>query len=305
MDNIGVGKNIVITLLSYNRPLFLKESIPSLLRNTGRRDFVFIVFDNGSNKETRDVLLKLQKKYKFGLFLNKGNVGQQAYQSLLALDIIKASDYFILTEDDMLWFSPNWLTNLIKAFETKPDITKESQKRGYKNEWGALATNVLVDRVNNGGMWNKRFGDMIEYETNKIWFWANVRAGAGAIIFKTDILQKMMPADKSFGAVSNLLEKYNDAKYPMGHIRDTYIYHAASPFWNQLYPEVWKHKQEGGVIKDAFKTYKDVCEPKGNEWILEELKKGHFSKYAEKLYELFKKGKGRIYSFALEKWGRL
>ncbi|KKL93685.1 hypothetical protein LCGC14_1872190, partial [marine sediment metagenome] len=285
--------------------------IPSLLENLGIKDnYVLIVWDNGSNAETVKVLKDLQKKYKFGLFLNNKNIGQQAYGSLIELDIVKASDYFIWLEDDMIWFSPNWLANLVKAFKTKPIITKAGKKMGAKEEWGVLATNVLVDRVNNGGMWRKRFERMIEHKIGGIHFWLNVRAGAGAIIFKTEKLQELKEILKYTtefsGMLCNLLNKYNDEIYPMAHVRDTYIYHAASPFFNQLYPKVWETKQSGETIAQAMEQYEEAgnFQFKGNEWILEELKKGKFENYAKKLHKLHQRGKGRIYSFEFEEWGR-
>lgn len=303
-------QTIAIVMLSYNRPLFLKESIPSLLKNPGLDNYVFIVWDNGSNQETVDLLKDLQKEYEFGLFLNNKNIGQQAYSALMELDIIKASNYFVWVEDDMIWFQKDWLKNLVTAFETKPKITDKGKKMGAKKQWGALATNVLVDRVNNGGMWKKRFQRMIELEIDNIHFWANVRAGAGAIIFKTAKLQELKEilqyTTKFSGMLCNILQRYNDEIYPMGHVRDTYIYHAASPFFNQLYPKVWETKQSGETIEQASKIYEKEAnlQFKGNEWILEELKKGRFSKYAEELYRLHSNGKGCIYSFELEKWGK-
>ena len=306
-DNRISQHTIAIVMLSYNRPLFLKESIPSLLKHPGLDNYVFIVWDNGSNQETVDLLQELQKEYEFGLFLNNKNIGQQAYSALMELDIIKASDYFIWVEDDMIWFQQDWLKNLVTAFETKPYITDKGRKMGAKEEWGALATNVLVDKVNNGGMWRKRFEKMIELEVNNIHFWANVRAGAGAIIFKTKKLQEMKEilrkTTKFSGMLCNILQRYNDEIYPMGHIRDTYIYHAASPFFNRLYPEVWETKQSGETILQASKKYEKAAnlQFEGNEWILELLKEGKFKTYAKELHKIFSDGRGRIYSFDLER----
>ena len=64
----------------------------------------------------------------------------------------------------------------------------------------------------------------------------------------------------------------------MGKIRDTYMYHAAGPYWGQLYPEVFEKK--GDKLKDAIKSSKldfDNNEP------MEALLRGKFEQYAQNL----------------------
>lgn len=292
-------KDITVGMISYNRPLFLKQAIPALLKKPGR-EFVFVVWDNGSNAETQQVLEDLRKQHKFLLIRNNQNIGQQALSKLIG----GAKGYYVLTEDDMLWFEDDWLDSLVKGFENAPGITEEAKDKGWKDEWGMLATNSLVDSVTNGGMWWQRFRDMIEFEKNGIWYWAHVRAGAGAIIMDADLLNdKGVMADiPPQGAVGRLLEFYLERNYMMGHIRDTYIYHAASPFYNQLYPDVWKEKHSNKeTIKQAFEKYKQIgnFNFRSRDKILEKLKNNEFSEYAESVRNLY--DKGRIKSFDIEK----
>jgi glycosyltransferase involved in cell wall biosynthesis len=292
---------ITVMMVSYNRPLFLREAIPSLIENAGC-DFELIIWDNGSTLETRQLALNLQSRYGFELLINQTNIGQQAWGRILER---ARGKYFVLTEDDMIWFQPNWLKNLVMAFETKPGLTAESKAKGAQNEWGAMATNVLVDEVNNGGMWASRFKGMSELCIKGINLWAGIGAGAGAMIFDTELLKSfkiMTPNVPPFGKCLDwVINKYAQEKYPMAHVRDTYIYHAASPFFNQLYPEVWLEKQTDQTIAQAMKVYLKKCnfKFKGNEWILEKLKDGTFKEYAEKLYKIFDNGRGRLYSFQL------
>lgn len=292
---------ITVIMVSYNRPLFLRESVSSLIENAGRSDFEFWLWDNGSNKETVEEALKLKEKYGFELLLNHQNTGQQALGHLLRF---AKGKYFVLTEDDMIWFQPNWLDNLVKAMETRPGITEAGQKMGFKDEWAVLATNVLVDEVNNGGMWKRKFKYMIEKEVDGITFWCNIRAGAGAMIFRTEDLRKqgvMTPYIPKFhGGLDMIIEAYDQAKGVMGHIRDTYIYHAASPYFNQLFPEVWKEKQETQTIEQAMRQWKKLGKFNfRNKTILTKLKDGTFREYAEALYKIFDNGRGRLYSFSL------
>ena len=198
--------------------------------------------------------------------------------------------YFVVIEEDMIWFQDDWLKNLVKAFEQSPNITKEGLEMGFKNEWGGLATRCLTDNVNNAGMWPEFFKGVIQYDINGIWYWANIHATGGAIIYKTELLQKLDAFNHKSKALNGilyrvlyLLEIY---KYPTALLRDTYIYHACSPYWNKLYHKVFEEKQKGQTIEEAFKIYSE----KGNfNWDNKEpmsaLLNGTFGRYATKLWE--------------------
>lgn len=293
---------ITIAMVSYNRPLFVSEAIKSLYRKPGRDDFEFLVWDNGSEPETQEVLVRLQKHFNFELLLNKENIGQQALHELLEN---ATGDYFVITEDDMIWFQDDWLKLLVEAFEQEAGVTDIGQNMGFKNEWGILATNVMVDRVNNGGMWEERFRGMIEQEVHGVYYWTNIKAGAGAMIMRTKLVKLLdaLPAGtRPFGnTIDFLINRFDRNKYPMAQLRDVYIYHAASPFFNQLYPKVWHEKHGNQTIEDGFQIYNDLgqFEFDKHQYILELLKQGKFSKYAKKLFKIFDNGRGRIYSFKL------
>lgn len=280
---------ITIGMVSFNRPQFLKESIESLYHKPGRDDFEFILWDNDSNEETKKLCKELQDKYKFNLVLHNKNVGQDCLKYMV--EKMAKGKYFIMTEEDMIWFQDNWLDNLIKGFEIPPDITDKGKELGYKNEWGILATNVLIDPVNNAGMWGTRLKGMIEKTVQDTVFWCNVRAGGGALIFRTEDLKEYKAFPASSNTVNGHMETvnriYESLKYPTGHIRDTYIYHACSPYWNQLFPKVWEIKQKGQTIEEAFKQYQGLAKfDFSDSWLLQVFLQGKFKDYAQELCDI-------------------
>lgn len=220
--------NITIGLVSYKRPLFLAECIKAMYRNPGK-EFELLIWSNDIE--------------------NKGSYALE--------DIFKKvrTKYFVVVEEDEIWFQDNWLKDLVKAFEQKPGITKEGKKMGFKNEWGILATNMIDDDVNTS---ERRYQGLIRFKQGKFSYLTNIRAGGGAMIFKTETLRKMNPfkKDRSLnGALYPLILAYEEAKYPQGIVENIKIYHAYSPYWNELYPEVFKEKQKGKTIEDAKKQF--------------------------------------------------
>jgi glycosyltransferase involved in cell wall biosynthesis len=279
-------KTVTIGMLSYNRPLFLATSIPQIFEKAGY-DFKFILWDNASNEETRLVEMALAEKYGFEVVINKENVGLQALHHLVNL---MDSDYYVLVEDDMLYFPDNWLKDLVAAFETRPDVVDKKTKKKRKGEWGVIATTCFVDEVNNGGMWPSRWGRASHYEMDGIRYIGNVRAAGGAMIMKTRLAQKYTTDKMHFftAGVDRIIEKFAKDNYMLAHARDICIYHAASPFYNQLYPEAWGAKQGGGTIEEGFKAFKKKGDFnfEDNDWILSLLKHGLFEEYVKKLKPL-------------------
>lgn len=250
---------VSLALVSYKRPKFTKECLKALKRKPGIK-YELLHWKN-----------------------DKKNLGSDALEVLLK----KArGKYFVIIEEDMIWFQDNWLKELVEGFEKKPEITKEGLEMGYKNEWGMLATSCLIDDVNNGGMWEVPGKICIDNAGTR--YWTNIYAGGGPVIMKTETLRNIgdiWGKARLNGTLHRIQYLYEQAKYPMGILRDTYIYHAASPYWNKLYKKVWLEKQTDQTIEEAFKVYSG----KGNfNWNnkrpMEMFLKGQFNKYSNEIF---------------------
>lgn len=255
---------ITVVMISYKRSLFLAESVKAIYRDPGI-DFDFILHDNSEN-----------------------NLGAGVLHDILPR---VNSKYFVQVEDDMIWLSPKWLLNLVKGIEQKPDITQEGKDLGFKDEWGFIATNGLIDDVNNSGMWPDRFESMIEYKINDIWYWANMRPFGGASISHTKVLKELDVFPKKTKHLNknhyHQVITIENSKYQMAYIRDTYVYHAASPYWNKLYPEVWeeKHRTTPQTIEEGLKIFNDKGDFNfSNKEPMDFFIGGKFNEYATRLY---------------------
>lgn len=260
---------VTVAMVSYKRPKLRNEAIKAIHRKPGL-PFEFLHWKN-----------------------DKQNLGMDALRFLFE----KAQGkYFVVVEDDMIWFQDNWLKNLVEAFEQKPGVPPEGLKMGVKDEWGCLATNCLTDDVNNGGMWPELRDNMYEYEVNGITYQANIYAGGGAIIYNHDVLEGLGGIwDRSphlNGTIHRLHYVYQWHQYPTAILRDTYIYHAASPYWNELYRKVWEEKQDGQTIENA----KQIYSIKGrfnweNKTPMKCFLNGTFEKYAKKIHKMVHNGR--------------
>lgn len=283
---------ITIAMVSYNRPAFLKETIDSLFKNPGIRDFEFVLWDNNCNEETLKIERELAIKYPIKFIRNSKNIGQIALAYILEE---AKGEYFVMLEDDELWFQDGWLSEMLRGFENKMPLNEEGKKLKWKEEWGVISSNVLIDPVNNAGMWKEKLKNILKTDINGINYWLNVIAGGGILMFSTKVLKELdaFPRTAKYpnDAMDTVHKLILEHKYPMAYLPDIYIYHACSPFWNQLYKETWNEKQRGQItIEEAFRQYKERGEfDWDNEWILDLFLQGNFNRYATELCALHRK----------------
>ena len=271
-------------MMSFNRPLLLNATIEAMYKNPGAK-FNLIMWDNGSDKETQDLELKLQKKYKFLLYVNKENIGHQAIYQLFQM---VGTEYTVFAEDDFLYFSDNWLGELESSMEQK---FKVISPKPFKERFGIVAANCVCDKVCNGALWKECFKSMQEYGK----YLAKVIA-AGLFILRTIEAHEMnavtMIPEKFGNVIDIILEIYNRNYYFNAYLKDTYIYHANSPYWN-IYAKEWSEKQSYS-IKKGYSIWKrkanfDFTDPEPMDRFL----KGDFDKYCLERVSNYKD----IYSF--------
>jgi glycosyltransferase involved in cell wall biosynthesis len=294
---------VTIGILSWNRPIFLAETIKALYRWPGM-EFELIVYSNASDKECYEVEKKLAKKYHFRLIRSKENIGFRAIPIMLK----KAKGkYYVWYEDDFLWVERNWLKKLVTAFENSPTMQSP-----WHSEWGIIACTSIIDRLTSGAMWLSHFDGAKSLIINGISYIASQTACGSPFIFNKKLaLQFDEFQEETLNSVStksiNFLTKYNlievpifgtyDAiansafttrKYPVAHVAIK-CYHANGPFYNSLYEEITRSKQSGDFWVDAANYFKHGKNDgyqfnfEGMGWVLELLKQGKFNKYVDKL----------------------
>lgn len=95
---------IDLHLVSWNRPKMTELVIKTIHRNTKPENFRLVVLDNGSNKETKDMLVDLHENGMIDeLHLMAANEGlEKARHWLLLNNTYPESNYFICVDNDCL-----------------------------------------------------------------------------------------------------------------------------------------------------------------------------------------------------------
>ena len=109
-----------ISMITYNRLNYTKQSIQSLLENTNY-PYVITVVDNNSTDGTKDYLKDLyNKKLIKNLILLDKNIGV-AKASNLGWQM-ENFNYYLKFDNDMVILKSNWLNDLVKVVNDVPDI---------------------------------------------------------------------------------------------------------------------------------------------------------------------------------------
>lgn len=255
---IGKNPDVTVGIVTYRRPKFLEECLKSMTHKPGR-SFELLIWDNENDNIGSDAIRHLYKKAK--------------------------GKYFVVIEEDIIWFADNWLDDLIKAFELKPPITQEGIKMGFKTRWGVIATNFLTDSVQTGGN-PYAYNGMIRIKIGDWWYWTNIYAGGGSMIFRTKELQELDPIKEKSkqlnGGLYQVTQKYDQERFPQAVVENQYVYHACTPYWNSLYPSVFKEKQKGRTIEDCMSQF-DIDYNNGEP--MRAFLTGNFDDYARRIYK--------------------
>ena len=120
-----VNKPIQIFITSWFRPGFLSKTIEYIVERTIPGTFLINVYDNGSDKITRDML---NNYFESGVInsvtFDKRNTGC-LYNKLVFHSMVESTDkYYCVTDNDVFppKLSPDWLTQMIDIMERHPDI---------------------------------------------------------------------------------------------------------------------------------------------------------------------------------------
>lgn len=107
---------IAIFSMTFNRPEYLERSFNSLYDRAGI-SFDHFVFDDNSNTKTQKVLKRLQKKYKFKLFVNSTRYGLFRNFHLNIKQIPNDYEYYVKFDSDVELLSSNVIKELTDVFK--------------------------------------------------------------------------------------------------------------------------------------------------------------------------------------------
>lgn len=167
-------------LVSWNRPKMTKLVIETIHRNTPREDFLLVVLDNGSDKETTDMLQELFNEDKIdNLILYTVNKGlEHARQQMLLHHT--PSDYFVCIDNDCLP-PENWLRDQLSLMSKYEDYAAISQRTqvmiGTGNIFEKADENMddIVDFPHPGGS----FRLMYKPAVREVGSWQDNKPGRG------------------------------------------------------------------------------------------------------------------------------
>lgn len=118
---------INLHLVTWNRPKITELVIKTIRRNTKRDNYRLVVLDNGSNLETKEMLVRLQDAGMVdeihSMAVNGGL--ESARQYLLLNNTFPGDDYFICVDSDCLppriKDGKDWVENLVELMQKHED----------------------------------------------------------------------------------------------------------------------------------------------------------------------------------------
>lgn len=125
----NIDKDILIVV--HNEFEFVRNCIDSLYKNT--KNFNLFIWDNASDKQTKEYLEKIQKKKNVKLYKSEQNIGFVIPNNLMAKN--SKSPYLILLNSDTE-VRPYWDKVLVGFLEKNKDVAACGFQGGMVNEQG-------------------------------------------------------------------------------------------------------------------------------------------------------------------------
>src|SRR5215218_1828377 len=111
---------VSVCLLTYNHDKWIAQAIESALMQEFDLPCEFIIADDCSTDQTREILLQYAEKYPIKLLLQEKNKGAAANWR----DLVNAAvgTYVAFFEGDDAWIDPSKLTKQFNVLENNPDV---------------------------------------------------------------------------------------------------------------------------------------------------------------------------------------
>ena len=131
-----------IVVITFNRLLYLKDCVGSIIKNT-RYPHRIIVVDNNSADGTWQWLAKMQDGGELTAILLDENKGSAKARMI---GIKKTKSDIISISDDDAWYNPNWLTIEMEALRLFPELAfVNSHNHGEPRKTNVVGTETRGD----------------------------------------------------------------------------------------------------------------------------------------------------------------
>ena len=115
-------KTIAILLSTYNGGKYLEDQLCSLVSQSAEKFHIYIR-DDGSNDNTKEIILKFIQRYKNCTLLESNN-NLGAANSFMEMLLQVKADYYMFCDQDDIWLKDKIMNsyNYLKAIEDKKGI---------------------------------------------------------------------------------------------------------------------------------------------------------------------------------------
>lgn len=211
-------------MLTWNRPRFLDAGLAGLLAAIAHRgDCEILILDNGSTRETKDVLGRYADEQSLRVITLEHNEGLQAYRRLFRA---ARGTYIVVVDDDVLEFPP------------RVDEVFDRYMTAYR-DYGFLCLNVVQNDYTNGAkpgpdayVLDARNGLAVERGPAGGWC-ACFRRRHYVMLAWLIHRQALSMRNGEDGRISSVFATYLRKK--SGVIRDEVCLHASGPYYAARY----------------------------------------------------------------------
>lgn len=221
---------ISLIIVTYNRLELFSQCIKSMIESTKDVDKELIIWDNGSSDGTIELIKKYEKEYSFiKSVLNDKNIGVNAKSKSFEL---AKGDYIAFSDDDVIKFPDNWVTKMIRAFESFDrlgylalDVVRNEHTQGAK-----LPENEYKE---------KDFGNNVVLQFGAVGGWC--------FMVPRHVYKNVGPLRQSkkkifFGEDGDYVVRCYYKGYESAILKGVKCFHATGPYYNKGYEKIFDRK---------------------------------------------------------------
>jgi len=228
--------NIFIT--SWYRKEMTEKTVNLIHERTDSGTFAIHIFDNGSDKKTRDFLYGLLEQQKIvSLHLDSRNTGCLYNKGIFHMMTEASQDFYMVTDNDIYppKLTPDWLSQMVKIMEAHPNLAFLTPQCPPQR-----LSEPDMDRVMDDIVYCKAVGNILKMVRRKAFPLQSFRPTIGA--YGDD------------GLVCDLVRSFN---YESAFCRNIFAYHAGQcENWGYKKEEIDNDPRKAGYGKPF--TYKII-----------------------------------------------